>query len=181
MGYFKHLANSAFKSNPEGGGWLYYPNGILSKGRIVTDKQHKDKLFNFQKHMYMFLMPLGVIYGIFLSRTDFNLYDLIPIVIILAPIYLRQYWLIRNLPKCNIKLKYNEATSEAVKGLPMWVIYVSYTSSAMLITIGFCSPWFFNKPISEVIELALMLIGFGMAGILLGLIAHKYKKSNEQG
>ena len=179
MGYFEHLANAAFKDNPEGNGWLYYPNGMLSKGRVVTDKQYKDKLFKFQKHMYMFLMPSGVIYGLFLSRTEFYFYNLIPIVIILTPIYIRQYLLIRDLSKCNIKLKYNEATSEAVKGLPTWSIYVLYISASMLIAIGFCSPWFFNKPLSEVIELALMLIGFGIAGILLGLFVHKYKKSNK--
>jgi len=29
---------SAFKKTPEGEGWLFYPNGILSKGHFVIDR-----------------------------------------------------------------------------------------------------------------------------------------------
>ena len=129
--------------------------------------------------MYMFILPLSIIYGIGLAGAEFNLYNFIPLVIILVPIFLRQYFLVRNLPKSNIKLKYNEATSEAVKGLPMWYFYGLYTLSGISIVIGLTSPWFFNKPLSEIMELALMFIGMGIASLLLGLFLHKYKKSNK--
>jgi len=39
MGYFDSMAEAAFKENPDGEGWLYYPNGILSKGCIVVDEE----------------------------------------------------------------------------------------------------------------------------------------------
>jgi hypothetical protein len=31
MGYFSSIADAAFKENPEGEGWIYYPNGAIFK------------------------------------------------------------------------------------------------------------------------------------------------------
>jgi len=178
MGYFDSLAESAFKKNPDGEGWLYYPNGMLSKGRVVLDEEYKEKLFKFQKRIFMFLLPLGILYGFGLGVDDFELSSLVPPVVILILVYFRQYILIRNLPKSDVKLKYKEATGKAAQGLPNWYFYSMYVLSASLIIMALFSPQIFNKPYSEVTDLMLMFLGMGVVGLLLALFLHKIKKSN---
>ncbi len=179
MGYFSNIAEAAFKDNPDGQGWLYYPNGIFSKGHIVTDAAYKNKLFKFQKRVYMFLIPLGFIYGLGLDLDNIDIYDFVPIAIILAFIYLRQFYLTRNLPRCNIKLKYNEATGVAARGLPTYYFYALYISSFCVIAISLSTPLLFNKPYSETLDLTLILLGLGVFGLIFGLYLHKLKKSNK--
>lgn len=177
MGYFNSMAASAFKNNPDGEGWLYYPNGSFSKGRLVTDSLYKEKLFKFQQRIYMFLLPVGLLYGLSLDLDNLNLSSLYPIIIVLAPIYLRQYFLIKNLPKSNIKLKPKEAITTAANGLPKYYFYLFHFSSTGLIIIGLSTPFLFNKTYSEVSDLTLMLTGTGLFFLATGIILQRLKKS----
>lgn len=178
MGYFNSIAESAFKENPNGEGWLYYPNGILSKGHLVIDPEYKEKLFKFQKRMFMFILPLGFIYGLALDFTNLALSDFYLLVILLIPVYLRQYFLIKKLPKSNVKLKAKEAIATASKGFSNYYFYFMYFSSVFLIVIGVSAPLLFNKPYSEVMDLTIMLAGSGLFFLIFSLILHKLKKSN---
>ncbi len=178
MGYFSSIAESAFKENPNGEGWLYYPNGILSKGRLVIDPEYKDKLFKFQKRMYMFILPLGILYGLALDLSNLALSDFYLLGILLSPVYLRQYFLVKKLPKSNIKLKAKEAFSTASKGFSNYYFYFMYFSSIFLIAMGLSTPLLFNKTYSEVMDLTIMLTGSGLFFLVMSLILHKLKKSN---
>jgi hypothetical protein len=177
MGYFDSLAESSFKENPEGEGWLYYPNGILSKGRIVKNTLYKEKLFKFQKRMYMVFLPSGVLYGLSIDTASFNLYSLLFPLFIIAVTFLRQYWLTKDLPISKIKLKYKEATTKAVKGLPSWYLYLLFISSVLVIIFGLFSPLIFNKPYSETVFLTTSFLGMGITGMVLGFLVLKYKKN----
>jgi len=175
VGYFDSLADSAFKKNPQGEGWLYYPDGILSKGRIVVDKDYKEKLFRFQKRMYMYLFPLGIFYGLGLGVDIFNIYHIVPVIGLLSLVYIRQYYLIKDLPKSDVKLKYKEATAIALKGLPKFYFYLLYILSGCMIVMGLCAPVIFNKPYSELINIILILFGTGVVGLILGVFLQKFK------
>ena len=179
MGYFSNIAESAFKENPNGEGWLYYPNGVLSKGHLVVDPAYKDKLFKFQKRMYMFILPLGVLYGLALDLSNIALSDFYLLIILLIPIYLRQHFLVRKLPKSNVKLKAKEAITTATKGFSSYYFYFMYFSSVFLIAIGLSSPLLFNKPYSEVMDLTIMMAGSGLFFLAISLSLHKLKKSNK--
>jgi len=175
-GYFNNLANSAFKDNPNGEGWLYYPNGILSKGRIVLDIKYKEKLFNFQKYIYMLGIPLGVIYGLSIDFDRITIYTLFPPLVFIVVFYSIQYLLIKNLEVSNVKLKYKEATSKAMQGLPSWYCYLLYSSSLLIIIIGLSIPLIFNKTYSEVLNLILLTVGMGVVGMVVGRLVQKYQK-----
>ena len=179
MGYFSSIAESAFKENPNGDGWLYYPNGVLSKGRLVTDPEYKNKLFKFQKRMYMYILPLSVLYGLSLDLSNIALSDFYLLAILLTPVYLRQYFLVKKLPKSNTKLKAKEAITTASKGLSSYYFYFMYFASVFLIAMGLSTPLLFNKPYSEVMDLTIMLAGSGLFFLAVSLIPHKLKKSNE--
>lgn len=180
MGYFSNIAEAAFKDNPEGDGWLYYPSGIFRKGYLVTDINYKEKLFKHQKRVYIFLISFGFLYGISLDIDNLSLSNLIPIIIVLMPIYIRQYFLIRKLPKSNIKLKYKEASQKVSKGFSIYYVYFLYFSSAWLTVTALVTPILFDKPFSEVKGLAYMLFGFAFLSLILALHLHKLKKSNKR-
>ncbi len=177
MGYFNGIAESAFKENPDGEGWLYYPNGILSKGHIVTDPSYKEKLFKFQKRMYMFLIPFSILYGLSLDLENLELASLYPLVIIMMPVYLRQYFLVRKLPKSEVKLKFKEGIETASKKLPKSYFYFLYISAAVLIALGLSTPLLFDKPYSEVKDLVLMLSGMGLFFFVVTIFLQKLKNS----
>jgi len=178
MGYFSSIAESAFKENPDGEGWLYYPNGIFSKGHLVVEPTYKDKLLKFQKRMYMFIFPMSFLYGLALDYSNLALSDFYLLAILLVPIYLRQHFLVKNLPKSNVKLKAKEAVTAASKGFTSYYFYFMYFSSAFLIATGLSTPLLFNKPYSEVMDLTIMLAGSGLFFLAVSLILHKLKKSN---
>jgi len=174
MGYFSSIAQSAFKENPNGDGWLYYPNGVLSKGRLVTDPEYKDKLFKFQKRMYMYILPLSVVYGLSLDLSNIALSDFYLLAVLLMPVYLRQYFLIRKLQKSNVKLKAKEAIT-ASKGFlfSKYYFYLMYSCSAFLIAMGLSTPLLFDKPYSEVMDLTIMLAGSGLFFLVVSLKSNK--------
>jgi hypothetical protein len=179
MGYFSSIAESAFKENPNGEGWLYYPNGVIGKGYLVTDLPYKDKLFKFQKRVYMFILPLGFLYGLALDFSNIALSDFYLLIILLTPVYIRQYLLVKKLPRSNVKLKAKEAIATASRGFSSYYFYFMYFSSAFLISIGLSAPLLFNKPYSEVMDLTIMLAGSGLFFLAVTLILHKLKKSNK--
>ena len=180
MGYFSNIAESAFKENPDGEGWLYYPNGVLGKGYLVIDPVYKEKLFNFQKRMYMFIIPFGILYGLSIDTSNIEVSDFYLLAIIFIPIYLRQYFLVKKLPKSNVKLKASEIMSR-YKGFlfSRSYFYLMYFISAILISLGLSTPLLFNKPYSEVMDLTLIQVGCGLFFLVVTLILHKLKKSNK--
>ncbi len=46
MGYFDKIAKAAFKEG-DNGETIYFPNGLLGKGRLVKDPARRNQLFKF--------------------------------------------------------------------------------------------------------------------------------------
>src|SRR3954470_22575522 len=59
MGYFDGLANSAFKKDGQGRD-LFFPNGILGKGRILPDAETAAKLRHKVVQFYKLFMFGGL-------------------------------------------------------------------------------------------------------------------------
>jgi len=175
-GYFNALADASFKNNPEGEGWLYYPNGILSKGRVVKDEATKGKLFKFQKSMFMLLLPLGFFYGLIFVLTDMGGPALILPVIVLAVAYLWLHMQIKDLPKSKVKLKYKESTAKAMRGLPDWYSRFLFIISALVIILAVIMMILSNETFEKVSELTIALTGMGLFGIVLAVLVQKFRK-----
>jgi hypothetical protein len=171
MGYFSALADGAFKENPDGEGWLYYPNGIISKGRLVASEETKKKLHNFQKRMYMFGLPFGAIYGLSLDLDNVNYYSFLVPAVILLLVIIRQQFLIKNLPVSTIKLGYKESVSAGLKGLPVWYIYLLYVLS---FSVFICGIYFYLEKSDSYV--GLIFIGTSVVSAALGVLTQKMKK-----
>jgi hypothetical protein len=104
MGYFDKIAEAAFKETEQGMA-VYYPNGAMGKGRLISSKEEKEKIFKFHKRLYKVLMFVGLPYGWLLGLSGiFTVSTIAPIIVLAGLMFLRQYWLIRKLPKHELKL-----------------------------------------------------------------------------
>ena len=113
MGYFERVAESAFKETADGL-CVYYPNGVLGKGRVVTSPELKKKIFSFHKNTVKFGIPLCIAAGLFLKLQLVILLALV----ILPVFYFYQRKLIGNLPIHNSRISAQEIYNK-VK-FPAW-------------------------------------------------------------
>jgi hypothetical protein len=60
MGYFEGLADASFKEDSNGNS-VFYPWGVLGKGRILPDEATKTKLRNFIIRYYQVSLPLIIV------------------------------------------------------------------------------------------------------------------------
>jgi len=174
MGYFSALADAAFKENPKEKGWLYYPNGILSKGRIVRDSETKEKLHNFQKRMYMFGIPVFILFGLGMDIQNIGIIDFILPALFCISIFLRQRFLIKGLEKSKVKLGYKESVNTGFRGLPIWYAYLLFASSVYLLLFGLYLLVEKNDT-----YLSLILIVAALGSSIFGYMIHRAKKYNK--
>jgi hypothetical protein len=176
MGYFDKIAEAAFKETEQGMA-VYYPNGAMGKGRLISSKEEKEKIFKFHKRLYKVLMFVGLPYGWLLGLSGiFTVSTIAPIIVLAGLMFLRQYWLIRKLPKHELKLGFNEAIGKGSKALPNWYYWVFGLLSVIGIIFALTLPYQLGKTYVELIEL---VIGFGSFSLLgLGLSIKMYLAKN---
>lgn len=176
-GYFNALAEASFKKNPDGKGWLYYPNGIFGKGRVVKDERTRRILFKFQKRMYMFFLPVAIFYGLFMGFTSVSWQTLMPFAILIFITYLWLHILIRGLPKSQVKLKYRESTAKSMRGLPIWYSKALIIFSSFVLGFGLITPVIFDKSFDEVSGFTMIVVALGVFGIALALFIKKFRQN----
>lgn len=176
MGYFDKIAEAAFKETSDGLP-VYYPNGAMGKGRLVSSNEQKEKLFKYHKRLYKVLIFVGLPYGWLLGMSGvFTVATVAPIVVLAALMFLRQYWLVRKLPKHDLKLGFNEAIGKGSKALPNWYYWVLGVLSGIGIVFALTLPYQLNKTYMELIGL---IIGFFSVSLLgLGLSIKMYRAKN---
>lgn len=180
MGYFDKMAESAFKETSDGVA-VYYPNGAMGKGRLVSTREDKDKLFRFHKRLHKTLLFIVLPYSWLLGMSGvFTVGSMAPIVVLAALMFIRQYWLIRKLPKHDLKLGFNEAIGKGSKALPNWYYWVLGVLSVIGLVFSLTLPLQLGKPYMEVVEI---VAGLGCVSLLslclcLKMYGAKNKNSN---
>ncbi len=175
MKYFKNIAESVFKLKSGVEVWLYYSNGILSKGRVVTDTKTKEKLFKFQRNIVMFGLPIVMIFGLFFSGNIYKLSSLLVLGLPVLFFLLCQHLAVKNLSVSNHKLNYKEATSITLQGVPNRYHKFLYFLARIIIVFGTSITIIFNKPFSELIFLTSMMLVIGVAIFITASVMQKQK------
>jgi len=176
MGYFDKVAAAAFKETSDGM-TVYYPNGVIGKGRLVTNDEEKEKLFRYHKRLYKVLMFVGIPYGWLLGLSGvYTVGTIAPIAILAALMFLHQYRLIRELPKHEMRLGLNEAIAKSSNALPNWYYWLFGTLSVVGLFLAVTLPFQLEKTYKE---LLVPVIGFGSFGLLgLSLSIKFYRAKN---
>jgi len=109
MGFFSDIAQSAFRKG-ENGEVIYLPNGIMSKGRVVTDSVREKQLRFFSKSTFKLLIPCLIFVMWYVDIKDPITF--IPLIFIfLLEIGIKKY-LIRDLPVYKGKYKSKKILEE---------------------------------------------------------------------
>jgi len=180
MGYFDKITEAAFKEG-ENGESIYYPNGVLGKGRVIQDPELKKRIFKFHKRINKYLIPFGAIYGMLLGLGGaISLEGLMPVIIIGVLVFLRQRFLISGLPKNNTKLTVKETSTKASKAMhPAFLIFMM-VNGIICIGLGLAIPFVLAKPIGEIQTLVLIPVAVGFVSLAISLYLYKLKKSNKR-
>ncbi len=64
MGYFDGLADGTFKKDSQGN-TVFYPWGVLGKGRVIPDEETRVRLRNFVKLYYQITLPVIIVLSVF--------------------------------------------------------------------------------------------------------------------
>lgn len=64
MGYFEGLVGGAFKKDTQGRA-VFYPMGVLAKGRVLPDDATEQRVRRFMVRYYMVGLPVAVLAGAF--------------------------------------------------------------------------------------------------------------------
>lgn len=175
MGYFDKLTETAFKEG-ENGVTIYYPDGVLGKGRIIDDPILKEKIFKFHKRFIKYLIPLACIYGMLLGLgQEITLNGLMPMIIIGILVFLRQRILIKGLPIHNKKL----TVKEALKSVHTTLLIISIANAVFLVITGLSMPFVLNKSIDEIQTIIFIPVALGVFLLSLSIYIYKLKKSNQ--
>ena len=158
------MTESVFKKNPDGEGWLYFPNGIFSKGRVIKNIETKEKIFNFRKNMDKYGKILGLIIFIISVKLD----NLFLIAVYLLGLFVLEYFVIKELPVSNHKLKLTEVMSVIAEGLPSWFYKFIYALSGILLALSISLPFMFKELFSVLILISLFGFGISVIGFIIG-------------
>ena len=158
------MTESVFKKNPDGEGWLYFPNGIFSKGRVIKNIKTKEKIFNFRKNMDMYGKILGLLIFIISVKLD----NLFIIAVYLLGLFLVEYFVIKELPVSNHKLKLSEVMSVIAKDLPSWFYKILYALSGILLALSISLPFIFKELHSVLLLVSLFGFGISVIGFIIG-------------
>lgn len=136
MGYFDGLVDAGFKKD-EAGNTVFYPWGVLGKGKIIPNDEAKkvlrDYLMRYMKISFVMII-FGVIVGINFTRMPILLVSLLAATAILL------LWHLNNIKRITAgfeqstaKLKMAEAYTNSAKShnkVTLWLL--------LLVSIGFC-------------------------------------------
>jgi hypothetical protein len=121
VGYFDGLASGAFKKD-ESGRTIFYPWGVLGRGRLLPDEAAEKKSYGFIKLYFQIALPLIVLGAVFNW-----MYALALLPILLVWYYLKINSLVSTYPVVDAKLTMREsyAGSAAAHGKgTLWALFV---------------------------------------------------------
>lgn len=176
MGYFDKMAESAFKETDDGS-VIYYPNGIMGKGRVVPNEDVREKLYRFQKNMHRYLIFFGIPYGWLMGISrSFSAITISPLIAFVVLMYSRQFWLVHKLPKHPSRMRLKEAMTKGSKALPNGYYWALGTFSLLALVYAMTLPYQLGKTSMPVMELVALLGGSSL--LVLGIAIFMYRLKN---
>jgi hypothetical protein len=137
MGYFAGIADASFKQDSSGN-HIFYPWGVLGKGRVLPDEASKTKLKIFLIRYYQAVLPIGILLGIF------RLW--LPAILVLGLLTLGFYLYVNHLTKgcpiCTEKLTLKESYKNSAQSHNTLMLRLMLVTSLLFVLGGM---WLFIK------------------------------------
>jgi len=178
MQLFKNLTETLFKET-EDGKTIYYGKGLLRKAYIITDDETKEKLYRFHKRVNTYLLPLGIVYAVFLGLVGVPLAGMIPVFLVAIIIHYRQKNLVKGLFVYEKKLTTKEIKKSIVDVFPKAFLFFMMINGFLAIVTAVLLPMLLGKNFNEVATLMIVLFVMGCILFGLGFYLYRLKKKNK--
>jgi len=154
-GLSKYLAQMFFEEKADGT-MIYYAKGLLRKGYVVANEEKKMALFDYQKRIYSFYLPI-----FYLSALIFGLVgqpEVVFIVVIAGGILIEWHHrkLVKDLPYYGEKLDAIHTAKVINHGLPSWFFTIMLICGIIAVILGVIISF---KEYSDIISLFLTIMG----------------------
>jgi hypothetical protein len=131
MGYFDGLTDAIFKKDKTGN-TVFYPWGVLGKGRVLSDPAKADQLRSFVRNYYLVTLPTLIVLGILRSLPL-----LIGIGLLLILWFLiRCRALLAGTPYSDERLTLKEGYKNSAASHNRLTLWVLLTSSVLFVIVG---------------------------------------------
>jgi hypothetical protein len=131
MGYFDGLASGRFKRD-ESGNTVFYPWGVLGRGRLLPDEAAQRRVFRFVKLYTQISLVLVIGVGSFFGW--WYAFILLPILYIWY--YLQCKALVSTYPESQSKLTIKQSNTGAATGYGEPVLWALFGGSALFVAAG---------------------------------------------
>lgn len=173
MGLINDMAQSVFREG-ENGETIYFPNGILSKGRVVSDSNREKQIRLFSLNSYRLLIPFLLFCMWYVDIKD--PFTFIPILVVGVIDFGFKKYLLRGLPVYVGKLHSKKTLEESEE-----VYYPSIIKSFVAVGLIFMSLGLYFIFTSEVegVGIAFFPVFLGVLLLGVGLFMLRVNKSNK--
>ncbi len=172
MGLFKNTTDALFRQT-EDGKTIYYGKGLLKKGYILDSEEKKEKIYKYHKSINTFIVPLGIVYALFVGLAGAPFLGIIPILLVGLILYFKQKKLIKNLPVYEEKLTLAETKKSMVSIFPKWFTIFMMIIGTLTIAMALMLPFTLDENTEEIGATMGLLLIMGMP--LLGIGWYLYK------
>ncbi len=125
MGYFDGLTNGNFKKD-RNGNTVFFPWGVLGKGRVLADESTENKVRGFVRLYYQITLPMIIGVGIIAGWT----WSFLLLPILGAWFHLKTKNLVAGCPLSEDRLTLKESYSNSAAGhnkLMLWLVFIFST------------------------------------------------------
>ncbi len=137
MGYFEGLADASFKQDSNGNN-VFYPWGVLGKGRVLPDETTKTKLRTFVIRYYQIMLPTAILLGIFRLWLP----AIVVLILLTLGFYLYVNQVTKDCPICTEKLTLKESYKNSANSHNTFMLWAMLLVSLLFVLGGI---WLFFK------------------------------------
>jgi hypothetical protein len=170
MGYFEGLAAACFKID-EDGKTIFYPLGVLAKGRVLPDKATEARVRQFVIRYYKITLPITIL------LSALNQWLLVTATVLASFIWFYVFCqkTTSNLPISNSKLTFREGYTGSAQAHNKTTLWLLFLVSVIFVLAGILLSVAANSIKMRLIALA-SLTFFGLCSFAIGfMLRAKYK------
>ncbi len=162
MGYFDGLTNASFKKNEEGK-TIFFPWGVLGKGRILPDEATETKVRAFVSRYYKVSLPTIFGVGVFVGWA----WSFLLVPIFGAWYYFGSKSLGSHYPYSEDKLTLKESYTNSATGHNKVTLWLLFTASILFVLAGIFMASIATSP-SQIAMGYFTVIFFGACSVAIG-------------
>ncbi len=157
MGYFDGLTDAAFKEDEQGNS-VFYPFGILGKGKVIPNVEAKQSIRNLLKRYYQIFFPIMVLTGIIVGWV----WAFAVAICSMVPLYVLIFQKTKNYEVATSSLKFSESARNSARSHNRGTLWVLFLTS-IVFTLG--------GVLMAVVESESRIVG-GLCAVFFGLCSY---------